>query len=207
MIRVITISREYGSGGASIAHMLGIRLRWRLIDDPLIAEIAHSVNTSPEAVRHHEEKVDPWFHCLVKALWRGGFVGAVARSEREALDADGIARLWNRVILEAAEMGRCVVVGRGGQCLLQRYPDTFHVKIYAPMSQRVKYLASREPRGTDLMAAARDRDRQRAEYIRHYFDQDWMNPHLYHLMLCSAIGMEQAVNTILCAAGLEGEAR
>ena len=207
MIQAITISREYGSGGGPIAEILGRRLGWRLIDDPLIAEIARSANSSPEAVKRCDEKVDPWFHRIVKALWRGGFEGAVARTEGEALDSDGIARLWNQVILEAAELGRCVVVGRGGQCLLQRRPDAFHVKVYAPMSQRVKFLETREPRGTDLAAAAHNRDRQRAEYIRHYFDQDWLNPHLYHLMLCSSIGFERAADTILCAAGLAGETR
>lgn len=207
MIQVITISREYGSGGGPIAEILGRRLQWRLIDDPFIAEIARSIQASPEAIRCHEETVDPWFHRIVKALWRGGFEGAVARTETEALDADGIARLWNRVITEAAEIGRCVVVGRGAQCLLQRRRDAFHVKVYAPMSLRVKNLEAREPRGADLPAAARERDRQRAAYIRHYFDQDWMNPHLYHLMLCSAIGFERAADTILRAAGLDGEAR
>jgi cytidylate kinase len=204
MVQVITISREYGSGGGSVAEILSHRLGWRLIDDPLIAEIARSIQASPEAVRSHEETVDTWFQRVVSALWRGGFEGAVSRTESEPLDSDGIARLWNGVIREAAAIGHCVVVGRGGQCLLQGRPDAFHVKIYAPMSLRVKNLERRETRGTDLVAAARDRDRRRAEYIRHYFDQDWMNPHLYHLMLCASVGMERAAHTILCAAALEG---
>jgi len=207
MIQAITISREYGSGGGTIAAILGRRLGWRLIDDPLIAEVAHSVNVSAQALRSHEERLDPWFHRIVKALWHGGFEGAVTRTEGAALDGDATARLWNRVIGEAAEMGRCVVVGRGGQCLLQNRRDAFHVKVYAPMRLRVKNLADREPKGTDLAAAARERDRQRAEYIRHYFDQDWMNPHLYHLMVCASIGYERAADTILKAAGLEGEVR
>jgi cytidylate kinase len=204
MTQVITISREYGSGGSSVAEILGRRLGWRLIDDPLIADIARSIQASPEAVRSHEETVDPWFLRMVKALWRGGYEGGVTRTEAEPLDSDGIARLWNGVIREAAGIGRCVVVGRGGQCLLQGRQDAFHVKIYAPMSLRVKNLERRERPGTDLPAAARDCDRHRAEYIRHYFDQDWMNPHLYHLMLCASMGLERAAQSILCAAGLEG---
>jgi cytidylate kinase len=205
MIQVITISRDYGSGGGAIAQALGHRLGWRLIDDPFIADIARSIHASPEAVRSHEEQVDPWFHRITKALWRGGFEGAVTRTETEPLDADGIARLWNDVIVEAAAIGRCVIVGRGGQCLLQSRRDAFHVKVYAPMSLRLRNIESREPRGADLTAAARERDRRRAEYIRHYFDQDWMNPHLYHLMLCASIGAAPAARAILCAAGLEGQ--
>jgi len=204
MIQVITISREYGSGGGQVAKILAARLGWRLIDDAFIAEIARSIRASPEAVRSHEEMVDPWFHRIVRALWRGGYEGAVTRAEAEPLDSDGIARLWNGVIRHAAELGSCVVVGRGGQCLLQGHPDAFHVKVYAPMSLRVQNLKIREPEGADLVAAATNQDRRRAEYIRHYFDQDWMNPHLYHLMLCASIGPERAAQTILCSAGLDG---
>jgi cytidylate kinase len=202
MIRIITVSREYGSGGGAIARLLGERLGWRLIDDQLIGEIASSSHQSPEAVRTHEESVDPWFHRLVKALWRGGFVGTATRAEEEACDADSIARLWHHVILETAEMGECVVVGRGGQCLLQKRRDAFHVHVYAPMRERVRRLERREPAGTDIAAAARDRDARRAAYIRHYFEQDWKNTHLYHMMLCSSIGLERAADAILCSTGL-----
>jgi cytidylate kinase len=200
MIRIITISREYGSGGGTLARLLGTRLGWRLIDDALIGEISRSIHQSPEAVRSHEETVDPWFHRIVKALWRGGFVGAATRIEDEACDADSIARLWHRVILESADLGECVVVGRGGQCLLQRRHDTFHVHLYAPLRERMRRL---EERGAaNDSAAVRARDERRAAYIRHYFDQDWKNTHLYHLMLCSTIGLERAADVVLYAAGL-----
>jgi len=201
-VRTITIGREYGAGGGTIARLLSERLQWKLIDDPLVAEVARSVDASAEEVRTHEECVDPWFHRIVRALWRGGFEGAVARSEGEAWDADAIAKLWGRVITEAAGIGCCVVVGRGGQCLLQHRPDAFHVYLYAPMREKVDRLRSREKAGADLAAAARERDARRSDYIRYHFDQDWRNPHFYNLMLCSSIGVERAADTILCAAGL-----
>jgi CMP/dCMP kinase len=207
MVRMITISREYGSGGGPLAEILAHRLAWRLVDDPLVADVAARLQTSPQDVRRHEETVDPWFHRIVRALWRGGYEGAVARTENEAPDADAIAALWHRVIREAAEIGDCVAVGRGGQCLLQRRPDAFHVRVYAPMRQRIERLRHREPEGADLEAAAHARDRRRADYIRYHFNQDWTNPHLYHLMLCSSIGLERAADTVLAAAGLSGVRR
>jgi cytidylate kinase len=202
MIRTVTIGREYGAGGGTVARLISERLRWKLIDDPLVAEVARSAHASAEAVRTHEECVDPWFHRIMRALWRGGFEGAVARPESEAWDADSIAKLWGRVIAEAAEIGCCVIVGRGAQCLLQNRTDAFHVYLYAPMREKVQRLRDREKAGADLAAAARERDARRSEYIRYHFDQDWRNPHLYNLMLCSSIGMERAAETILCAAGL-----
>ena len=207
MVRVITVGREYGSGGGSLARILAERLGWRLIDDSLIAEIARAAHAPAESLAAHQESVDPWFHRIVKSLWRGGFEGVVARADSEPLDAESVALLWHRVILEAADTGGCVTVGRGGQCLLQDRHDVFHVYVYAPMRERIERLRGREPAGTDFAAGARARDLRRREYIRHHFDQDWTNPHLYHMMLCSSMGLERAADTILCASGLEATAR
>jgi cytidylate kinase len=204
MVRVITVSREYGSGGGSIARTLGKRLGWRLIDDSLVSKIAERGRATAAEVQSREESVDPWLHRIFKALWRGGFTGVATRAESEACDAESVARLWHAVILEAAEIGDCVVVGRGGQCLLQDRRDTFHVYVYAPLAERMARLRSRLPHGADLAAAAHESDCRRFEYIRHHFGQEWTNPHLYHLMLCSSIGLEQAAETVIRAAGLAG---
>ena len=105
MVRVITIGREYGSGGGLVARILSERLKWRLIDDSLVGEIARAAHASPETVQRRDECLDPWFHRIMKALWRGGFEGAVARADTEPSDAESIARLWHRVIVEAADIG------------------------------------------------------------------------------------------------------
>ncbi len=201
-MRVITVAREYGSDGGPIAEILARRLGWKLIDDSLIARISEAARMNPAAVKSHEESVDPWFHHLMKALWRGGFVGSLSRPESEAVDAHAVAALWHRVIQEAASAGQCVTVGRGGQCLLKKRPDVFHVYVYAPLSERVKRIRSREPAGVDLHSAAVERDRRRSAYIRHYFGENWTDPHLYDVMLCSSIGLERAADAILAAAGL-----
>jgi cytidylate kinase len=202
MFRVITISREYGSGGGAVARMLAERLGWKLVGDPLIAEIAKSAKVNAAVAQKYDECVDPWFHHLMKALWRGGFVGAASRVEGELFDADAMAALWKRVIEETGSMGNCVIVGRGGQCILQRREDVFHVAVYAPMAERVRRLRCVLPAGADPEQAAIESDRRRAAYIRRYFGQDWANRHLYHLSVSTIIGLERAASTILHAAGL-----
>jgi CMP/dCMP kinase len=201
MVRVITVSREYGSGGGEIAQILGERLGWRMIDDSFVAQIARRARATAEEVESREEAVDPWLHRLFKALWLGGFTGAATWSAGP-FDAESVARLWHAVIREAAEAGECVIVGRGGQCLLQTRRDAFHVHVYAPLAERSLRLRSRLPRGTDCREVAMERDRKRYEYIRQNFDQDWSNPHLYHMLICSCIGIEHAADAVLCGAGL-----
>ena len=72
MIRAITIAREYGSGGAVVARLLADRLGWRLLDRDLLNEVARAANVAPTVAERYDERIDPWFHRLVKhALWRG----------------------------------------------------------------------------------------------------------------------------------------
>jgi len=203
MIRIITISREYGSGGEALARILAQRLAWRLVDDALVTEIARANRVNPELARHCDETLDPWFHRLVKGLWRGGYEGGVTRVDTDVFDADTMAKLWNRLILESADIGECVIVGRGGQCLLQQRTDAFHVGVYAPMKERVRRIRQYEPNQKDPEAAAQDMDSLRAAYIRRHFGQDWTNRHLYQLMVCSSIGLENAATSIIYAAGLK----
>ncbi len=203
MIRVITIGREYGSGGGTLARLLAQRLGWRLVDDSLIAEIAEMAKVNREVAERYDESVDPWFYRLIKALWRGGYEGVATRLETDVFDADAMATLWHRVILEAADLGQCVTVGRGGQCILQGREDVFHVFVYAPLRERLRRLHERGEAGSNLEMAAHDMDRRRAAYIRRYFGQEWTDRHLYDLVICSSIGVERAAAAIVCAAGLE----
>ena len=206
MIRVITISREFGSGGSEVARILAERLEWKLIDDPLVAEIAQRANVSPELARRYDECVDPWFHRMFKALSRGGYEGVVSHGELHAFDADAMAELWRRVIRESAQLGRCVIVGRGAQCLLQGHKDAFHVSVFAGMEQRVRNLLGplrrHVPPGADPQAMAEESDQRRAEYVRRYFGEDWKDHQLYDMVINSGVGFEAVAGAILSAAGL-----
>jgi cytidylate kinase len=202
MTRVITISRQYGSGGGEIARRLAVRLGWRLLDRPALEEVAARAQVSPAVAQQFDERVDPWFHRMVKALWQGGYEGAASTVENTAFDSETMARLWEKIILEAAAIGEAVVVGRGAQCVLSRQEEAFHVSIYAPRKLRVLNLAERLPKGTNLEALMAEKDQERAAYIRNYFNRDWTDRRLYHLMICSSVGFDTAVQTILTAAGL-----
>jgi cytidylate kinase len=202
MFRAITISREYGSGGSLIANLLAMRLNWKLVDDSVVAELAAAADIAPDVAVRYDECVDPWFYRMVKAIWRGGYEGVATQPSTEAFDADAMATLWHRAIKEAADIGHCVIVGRGGQCILQEREDVFHVSVYAPLQNRVRLLREMFPGRNDYERLIEETDKRRAVYIQRYFGQDWTNRHLYDLMICSSIGFEEAANVILQAAGL-----
>ena len=202
MIRNITISRQFGSGGGEIADRLAARLDWRLVDQSVVNEIALRARVSPEVAAQYDERVDPWFHRMVKALWQGGYEGAASSIETVPVDSDAVAAISSAIVVEAAAVGNAIFVGRGAQCLLARREDTFHVSIYAPRKLRLANLRERLPDVTNLEAMLEERDRQRGAYVQRYFNRDWTDRRLYHLMVCTSIGVDRAMEAILCAAGL-----
>ena len=203
-IRVVTVAREFGSGGANIAALAAERLGWKLINNALITEVARAANVNPEAVIRCDERVDSWLHRVMKGLWHGGYEGVATSTPPEAstFDADTMARLSRCVIEEAAAMGDCVIVGRGGQCILQAREDTFHVFIYAPWQDKVQRVRGRSAPDTDAEALILETDRARSVYIRRYFEQDWGDRHLYDLMVSSHPGEQAVVSMILEAVRL-----
>jgi cytidylate kinase len=83
--------------------------------------------------------------------------------------------------------------------VLQGRKDVFHVFIYAPWAERVARIQQRLPDKTDIQGLIRTTDRQRADYIRTYFGCNWMDRHLYNLMICSGLGEDLVESTIIKA--------
>jgi cytidylate kinase len=97
---------------------------------------------------------------------------------------ESYVRMVGLVIRGLAREGNVLVVGRGGQVLLRKYPCALHVQIVAPLKDRVKTVMERE--GLEWRAAqsrVRASDRARFDYLRRYHDVDWLDPTLYHLVL------------------------
>jgi cytidylate kinase len=202
MYRVLTISREYGSGGIHTARMTANQLGWRLLDYELIETIVERANVDSHVAQRFDERVDPWLHRISrKALWQGTFEGVATLEETAVFDAHTMAILTRRIILEAAEIGECVIVGRGAQCLLAGRADTFHVLAYAPRALRLENLRKRLPEVANLERAMDMVDRRRADYIRMNYNRDMYDPQLYDLMVNTRVGIEATLRTILFAMG------
>ena len=202
MFRIVTVAREYGSGGGRIAQLLADRLGWKLLDRCLVEKIAETARVEPEVAEKVDERPDPWFDRLAEVFWRApGLRGYIGGPVPDRFDAEVAAQLTRRIIDEAAEIGDCVVVGRGSQCILQQRHDAFHVFIYAPRRQRLERLLSRSARlsKAEMEKKMVAEDATRAAYVRDHYGEDWQNRHLYHLMISSSLGEKEAVAIILSA--------
>jgi cytidylate kinase len=197
MIRVITIEREYGSGGADIAQRVASRLGWKLWDQLLTNEIARLMECDCRVVEEHEEKRDPLFYRLLKAFMRGSHEGSLNAPRLKLADTDCIREVAERVVKDAAEGSPCVIVGRGSAYYLQNRRDAFHVFVYAPFEEKVRRLEGGGKSENEALQAAETVDRDRAAFIKQYFGVDWPDRYRFHLMINSTIGEETAVETIL----------
>jgi cytidylate kinase len=200
-VRGITISREYGSGGAAIGQELAHRLGWKLLDRELILELARRAQVQPSEVSQMDEHASSFIERLLKAFWVGNTY-VWSGPTPNVVDSDYLAELSAIVIREAAKLGRCVIVGRGAQCVLEERDDTFHVFVYGSRQEKLKRIQPRFSNPAECEAALDELDRTRAAYVRRYYKCDWGQRRLYHLMISSDIGIDQAVAVILCAAGL-----
>lgn len=197
MIRVITIDREYGAGGAEIASALAQHLGWKLWDQLLTNEIARLMDCDCRAVEEHEEKRDSLYYRLLKGFLRGSYEGSVQAPHAKIVDTECIREVAERVVKSAAEAGNCVIVGRGSAYYLQNRSDAFHIFVYAPLEEKVRRLQAGGRSQREAVQLAETVDRDRTAFILQYFGVEWPDRHRFHLMVSSTIGKEAVVETIL----------
>lgn len=198
--RVLTVSREFGSGGGRIAKMVAEQLGWKLLDSELIEAIARAGHVDPNVVSHFDEHVESWLGRMNRQAMRGAALAAgVVPDKDTCFDPDVMRELSRQIIEQAYADGNCVIVGRGAQCILQRKKDVYHVFIYAPFCSRVNRLRTRLGPGVNVEERISAVDGDRAHYLRQHFGKEWNNPHLYDLMISSEESEERTARIIVNA--------
>jgi hypothetical protein len=124
-----------------------------------------------------------------------------ARSTR-VLNEAGAVGLIEATMAAAYERGDMLIIGRGGQAILEDKPDVLHVRVVAPLEYRVERLqAERDMTAAQARRFARERDEAAAEYLRTFHYIDWDNPTLYHLVVnVGRLGIDEAAALIVQAA-------
>jgi cytidylate kinase len=196
-VKIITLEREYGSGGSLIARTLAERLGWKLWDEEITAEIARAANIDHREAQRCDERVDPFLYRLFKVYARGSYERTLGIGGSQVFDTDCMVEMLQKVIDDVASRGMCVIVGRGSPYFLRNRPDAFHVFIYASAEEkirRIKSIGKTEKEAQQLVAEV---DRDRADFIRHYFGKQWPHRPLYNIMINSKFGDEFVIESIL----------
>ena len=197
MIKIITVEREYGSGGGEVAQLLSERLGWKLWDDLLTEEIARLANCPKAVVEVREERNDPLYYRLFKSFLRGSYEGSINAYKLKLVDSETILKMTERVVRHAAGKGNCVIVGRGSQHFLEDNPETLRVFLYAAREDKVRRVMAGGKTESEAQELVDTVDRDRIDFIQRYFDVEWPTRSLYHIMLNTSVGEEIVVQTIL----------
>ena len=210
---VITIARQYGAGGSTVAAMVAERLGADLVDKWLVAEIARRAQLPPASVEAEDEHASSLIGRLVASFApigvAPGMVWDVPYPDPAYDPRLAVLDLTRKVVTEVARGGNAVIVGRGGAAILRERRDAVHVFLYAAEPVRLATVMAREA-VSESVARRRmhEMDANRAAYLRQAYGLDRRDPLLYTLQCNTGLlGYARTVEIILAAAGGLVEAR
>jgi cytidylate kinase len=197
---IITVSRQYGSGGSEVAARIAEALGWRLLDNALIDSVAEKLGTTVEEVEAREERVPTLVQRIADAMALGSpeMLAPIGDAALPPSD-EQLLEVTRRVIAEAIAAGPVVLVGRGAQSMLAERADTLHVYCYAPKPALVARAMRRL--GLDAGAAQRaveDTNKQREQYVRKNWNRSWSAHENYHLCVNTEwLGIDGAADLVV----------
>jgi Cytidylate kinase len=196
---VITISRQYGSGGSEVAERVARALGWTLYDNAVVEEVAQRLRMTPAEVSAREERVPSLVERMATAMALGApemmpMVGDLAAQPSE----ERMVLMTRRVIEDAVRAGPVVLVGRGAQCMLASRTDALHVYCYAPFEELVRYAV--EVLDVPFPEAGKkvtEMNHQREAYVKHHFKRDWRDLANYDLCVNTArLGLDGSADLV-----------
>jgi cytidylate kinase len=198
MFRIVTLEREFGSGGGAIAAELARRLGWKLWDRQITKVIATQAKVAETAVDLCDERVDSRLYRLAKAFWRGSYERDLPLANT-SFDTDRMVAMMGEISAQIAQDGNAVIVGRGSPFFLRDREDTFRVFTYAPRAEKIRRMIALGKSREEAEELVENVDKERIAFVKHYFNADWPTRSLYHLMLNTEVGDQKVVTAILQA--------
>lgn len=188
--RIITVSREFGSGGRTVGKLAAQKLGIPCYDQELIEKIAEQSGFAPAYIKEQGEYA-------IRAGWLSNALAS--RFSNGLTSQDQLWLIQRKAILELAEKGPCVIVGRCADYILRGEADCLTAFIHASLEKRaeriVQVYGEREETPEKRL---RDKDKRRAAYYQFYTDMSWGDARHYDVALDSGVfGIEKCVSTLV----------
>lgn len=195
MKRIITINRQFGSGGSKIGKLLAEELGFAFYDKELIAKVVAETGLNADYISRNEETMVSRFYPLTL-----GIPLAVSYDTPQST----VQTAETKIILQLGETQNCIIVGRCANQLLK--DKAFKILIYSSdIEKRItrcyeNHYAEKEMTKEEIKKNLLLIDKKRAQYYEYYTGEKWLDINGYNLCLDTAVlSPEQAVNTILTA--------
>lgn len=193
-IKVITISRQFGSGGRTIGRMVAEELGWEFYDKELVRKIAAESGLAESYILESGE-----YACSTNSFLFNWVMGATGGPSGSLPVSDQLFIIQNNIIKELAEKGNCVIVGRCSDYALRDREDTLNAFIHADEKLRAERIVTLYGERTDTPEKRiKEKDDKRRAYYRHYTGRNWGLAENYHISLDSGkIGIEKCAKLIV----------
>ena len=193
--RIITISREYGAGGLPVGRIVAEKLGIPFYDKKLVEHVAEESGFALKFIEEHGE------HSPSGSMFSYAFAPQGVPGVMNGLSTSDY--LWNvqcNVILQLAEKGPCVIVGRNADYILKDRKDVLNVFLHADIPHRVERVLEANPDEKNPEGRIAARDKRRRLNYQHYTGRTWAMSQNYHICLdTSVLGYEQCAEIILNA--------
>ena len=195
--RIITISRQFGSGGRTIAKAVAEKLGYAYYDKELIEKVAEMTGFDPKYIEENGE------YAPGKSIF--SLASSYISSSRVMGGMSAYDYLWvvqRNAILEIADKENCVIVGRCADQILKDREDALHVYIHAPLKARaeriVRLYGENEKKPEDRL---KDKDSKRAINYKHFTGRTWGDANNYDICINSdKLGIDKCVDLIVSVA-------
>ncbi len=191
---IITISRQFGSGGRSVGRLVAQKLGIPFYDKELVEQVALESGFAPQYVEEQSE------HAPGKSLFAYAFAPQGVPGVMNGMSTADF--LWNiqcSIILQLAEKGPCVIVGRNADYILKDRSDALHAYIHADLpfrADRIVRLYGESEKSPETRLS--EKDKRRKLNYQHYTGRTWGAAENYDICLNTAvIGVEEAADLIV----------
>ncbi|RGB78555.1 cytidylate kinase family protein [Coprococcus catus] len=189
-VSVITIGRQYGSGGSELGQILADKLGYAFYDKEIIEMTAGTTGYSSNYVGEHQESLT---NSLIYDLVNHMYTFPETESPK-----DKIFDAQSKVIKEIAEKGHCVIVGRCADQILKDRTDCLNIFLHAPLKNRIKrVMGKKNLTEKDAKQLILREERRRADNYHYYTRQIWGASANYHLSLDTSLGYDYVLDVIM----------
>ena len=195
---VITISKEFGTEPEKVASIAAKKLGYEYIGKKLAAEIAKDLHLSEAEVKTFKQAS---LSRIIRFMDRYtcSLVQKVVDREHGCLDDANYYETTKKLVLNLYEADNMIILGWGGQCLLRGKTNTLHVRLTKDENLKIEKIMNdyriNRPAAKNMIERE---EKDSSAYIKHYFDEDWNDAHLYDLIIDMGKNSVEQAADIIC---------
>jgi cytidylate kinase len=192
---IITISRQFGTGGITLGEIIAEKLSYKLYDRRILQLIAKETKVSTRWVEYFDQQIGSKFQRVVSSFSEKGKIESISSASNGLINEKIYLDNLHKIIKTIAVKGNAVIVGRGSQYILKDCEKIAHILLIANESDRIKYLTEKYEISYEQAAkTVKDEDLRRLNLYRIFNKNDYDKPSNYHLV----VNMTKVTKQIAC---------